>query len=170
MREILQAVFKKLEKRMTRSAGVLAWRLLDGKIEVLIGESGGPYCSGRQRRWGIPKGMIEGNESDEEAAIREFEEETGFKVPENPELIDLGECTSFSGKVVRVYALQYDFAPGKSEMPAGSNSFEMEWPPRSGVIQSFPEVERLMYCSIDEAEHLIFPYQREILGRARYLV
>lgn len=154
---------------MTRSVGILAWRLKDGKMEVLLGESGGPYWNINQKKWGIPKGMIEDGETDEETAIREFEEETGFTVPKDADLVDLGECTSFAGKVVRIYALQYDFAPGESEMPAGSNSFEAEWPPRSGNYQSFPEVERLKYCSLNEAENIIFPYQKDILSRVKYL-
>lgn len=109
-----------------------------GAVEVMLGHMGGPYWKGKdERAWSIPKGGVMPGEDTLAAARREFEEEIGRPVPEGP-LVDLGEIRQSGGKVVRGWALEADIDVARID----SLAFEMEWPPRTGRMRKFPEVDR----------------------------
>jgi predicted NUDIX family NTP pyrophosphohydrolase len=126
-----------------RSAGLLLHRRRDGQLEVLIGHMGGPLWARRERSWSIVKGEYEEREQPLHAARREFEEETGSPAPDGP-LLELGEVRQAGGKQVIAWALAADF---DASSLAGA-SFTMEWPPRSGRHQQFPELDRLEWSSV----------------------
>jgi predicted NUDIX family NTP pyrophosphohydrolase len=121
-----------------RSAGILLYRRnTAGAVEVLIAHMGGPYWSSKDSQaWSIPKGEYDAGETPYDAARREFAEETGHQPPEGTP-IDLGEVTQRNGKIVTAYALEGDL----DAETVVSNTFELEWPPRSGRMQSFPEID-----------------------------
>jgi len=143
------------------SAGLLLHRVVDGERQVLLGHMGGPFWARKDEgAWSIPKGEHEGEESAEQAARREFVEELGMAVPEGA-LVPLGEVRQSGGKVVTAYALEADldldgFDPGE---------FEMEWPPRSGRTQSFPEVDRVAWMPLERARATLVAGQRPLLDR-----
>ena len=114
--------------------------------------------------WAIPKGLIEDGESPEQAARREFAEEVG-PVPDGP-LLPLGDIRQKGGKLVTAFALGADFDPAQ----LASNSFTVEWPPRSGKMQSFPEVDRIAWFNLDQAHAKILPSQRPILDALSTLI
>lgn len=119
------------------SAGLLLYRRTDGGLEVLIAHMGGPFWSGKDdRAWSIPKGEYGPDEDPLAAARREFEEELGFPAPEG-EYRMLGAFRQRSGKVVTVYAVEADAVVDSIV----SNTFPLEWPPRSGKIVEFPEID-----------------------------
>lgn len=125
---------------------------------MLLAHFGGPYWAKKDEgAWAIPKGLIETGENPEQAARREFAEEVG-PVPDG-EFLALGEVRQKGGKLVTAFALEADFDPAA----LASNSFTMEWPPRSGRIQSFPEVDRVQWFGPDDAREKIQPSQRPIL-------
>ncbi len=130
-----------------RSAGILLFRTRP-RLEVWIAHMGGPFWARKdERAWSIPKGEFAPEETDPLAvARREFAEEVGAPAPE-ADYLDLGEFRYSSGKTVRVFAAEAD--PGV-EQPV-SNSVELEWPPRSGRTQSFPEIDRAAWFPPDEA-------------------
>jgi predicted NUDIX family NTP pyrophosphohydrolase len=133
------------------SAGIALVRAGAGRPEVLLVHPGGPYWQHKDEHgWSIPKGELDGDDrSDaalEAAARREFEEETGHQAP-GTGLMVLPELRIGSGKVLRPYAAIGDLDPGT----IASNAFEMEWPPRSGQTQSFPEVDRAAWFAFDDA-------------------
>lgn len=117
-------------------------------LEILLGHMGGPFWSKKDAgAWSIPKGVyVEGEEDPYAAARREFSEETGFPAPEG-EAIDLGEVRQSSGKRVRAWALEGDL----DAAAVVSNEFELEWPPKSGKMRSFPEIDRAGWFGPDEA-------------------
>ena len=132
---------------------------------MLLGHFGGPYWARKDEgAWAIPKGLIKEGESPEQAARREFAEEVG-PVPDGP-LIPLGEVRQKGGKLVTAFALEADFDPAA----LASNSFTMEWPPRSGQMQSFPEVDRVAWFGPTGAQAKILPSQRPILDALAALV
>jgi predicted NUDIX family NTP pyrophosphohydrolase len=146
-----------------RSAGILLYRHRGGEVEFLLVHPGGPFWAKKDAgAWSIPKGQIEDEEEPRACAIRELEEELG-KAPElDPEqLIELGSIKQKAGKVVEAWAAEADFDPAA----LASNSFEMEWPPRSGKQQEFPEVDRAEWFSPDAARAKILPAQAEFLDR-----
>jgi predicted NUDIX family NTP pyrophosphohydrolase len=144
-----------------RSAGILLFRRLSGRLEVLLVHPGGPFWTRKDDgAWSIPKGEHEEAEDPLAVAKREFEEELGSPSPAG-EVIDLGELVQPSRKRVRGYAIEGDFDAAEIR----SNSFETEWPPRSGRLQSFPEVDRAAWFSLAEAETKFLPGQRAFLGR-----
>ncbi len=151
-----------------QSAGLLLFRQRDQHVQVLLGHPGGPFWSRKdQGVWTIPKGLIGPAESLLSAAQREFAEETGY-CPSG-QAISLGSAKQPGGKVVHVWAIEGDWDPADLE----SNAFEMEWPPRSGRRQSFPEIDRASWFGIAEARLKILKGQAafldrllEILGRA----
>ena len=149
---------------MTRSsAGILLYRLqADGSVEVLIVHPGGPFWRNKETRcWSVPKGEYEPGESAEQVAEREFAEELGSPVPAGRRL-DLGEVRQSGGKRVRAWALRaQEFSPDDFV----SNEFEIEWPPKSGRMSSFPEVDRAEWVPIEEARERMVRAQADFLDR-----
>jgi predicted NUDIX family NTP pyrophosphohydrolase len=151
---------------MPTSAGLLLYRHTPGGPEVLIGHMGGPFWSHKEdHAWSIPKGEYGPDEDPQDAAVREFTEELGSAPPAG-EMLDLGEARQRTGKLVRAWAREGDFdATG-----AVSNDFEMEWPPRSGRMQAFPEIDRAGWFAIDTARTKLVPAQEVFLDRLVELV
>jgi predicted NUDIX family NTP pyrophosphohydrolase len=143
------------------SAGLLVFRRTGGQPEVLLAHNGGPFHAKKDLgSWTIPKGLYEENESPQQAARREFEEEIGQPAPEG-ELIELGQIEQKNNKSVLAWAVEGDLDANNIK----SNSFEMEWPPKSGKIQEFPEVDRAAWFSLPEAAVKLIPAQAEFLQR-----
>ncbi|WP_294171578.1 NUDIX domain-containing protein [uncultured Sphingomonas sp.] len=139
------------------SAGILLFRVA-GEPEVLLVKPGGPFWRGKDAgAWMIPKGMVEPGETPEQAALREFEEEVGTRLQTVPERL----CTvrQAGGKVVEAFAVEGDFDPAT----LCSNAFEMEWPPRSGQRQAFPEVAEARWMPLEQARELMLPSQLPML-------
>ena len=132
----------------------------DGRLQVLLAHPGGPFWRGKDEgAWTIPKGEYGPPEEALAAAQREFTEETGFAV--TPPLAPLGEITQKSGKRITAWAFAGDCDPAQ----LNCNTFEMEWPPRSGRKQDFPEIDRIEWFALDEARRKIIPAQRPLLDR-----
>jgi predicted NUDIX family NTP pyrophosphohydrolase len=149
-----------------RSAGVLLFRRgAGGAIEVLLGHPGGPFWAGKDDgAWGIPKGEVDGDEPLFAVALREFREETGHDAPgDEANAIPLGEIRKRSGKIVTGWAMAGDLDPAT----AVSNTFPLEWPPRSGRYIDVPEFDRLAWFGTDEARRRMrpeeFPYVERLL-------
>lgn len=141
-----------------KAAGLLLFRDGPRGLEVLLAHPGGPFWARKDdAAWSIPKGEFEEGEEPLEAAKREFEEETGTK-PQG-EAIRLEPLRQAGGKMVYAYAMRSDFDPTTLR----SNTFEMEWPPKSGRRQEFPEVDRAAWFSIEEAEIKILRSQALLL-------
>jgi len=135
------------------SAGILPFRRREG-LEVLLGHPGGPFWKNKDAgAWTIPKGLVDPGEELLAAARREFTEETGF-VAREP-FIPLPPVRQKSGKVVHAFACEGEFDPEKLTC----NTFEVEWPPRSGTRQSFPEIDRVEWFGLDAARERILGYQ-----------
>jgi predicted NUDIX family NTP pyrophosphohydrolase len=131
---------------IVRSAGLLMYRRRPAGVEVLLAHPGGPFWSARDAAaWTLPKGMVGEGEDPLAAAQREFLEETGFTAPAPFHL--LGELRQRSGKRITAWACEGDADPRQLR----SNLFEMEWPPRSGRMQSFPEVDRVDWFGLEAA-------------------
>jgi len=136
------------------SAGILMYRLKEGRLEVLLVHPGGPFWARKDKgAWSIPKGIIDEGEDDLEAAKREFEEETGFSV--SGRFIPLGEQRIKSGKVIRAWAVEGEIDTSRIR----SNTFQMEWPPRSGRMREFPEIDRAEWFDVQQAKERINPGQ-----------
>jgi predicted NUDIX family NTP pyrophosphohydrolase len=148
----------------SRSAGVLLHRrTAGGELEVLIGHMGGPFWSRKEdHAWSIPKGEYGADEDPLAAARREFEEEMGSPVPAG-ELVPLGELRVSGGKVLSVWTAEGDL----DATTARSNTFTMEWPPRSGRIQEFPELDRAAWATLDDARRMLVKGQLPFLDRLR---
>jgi predicted NUDIX family NTP pyrophosphohydrolase len=147
-----------------RSAGILLFRDgAAGPIEFLLVHPGGPFWAKRDAgAWSIPKGQIEDGEDPRDCALREIEEELGTLPPLVPDqLVALGSVRQRAGKVVEAWAGEADFDPAG----LASNTFEMEWPPRSGKQREFPEVDRAEWFDLAEARRRILPAQAEFLDR-----
>jgi len=128
------------------SAGLLMFRRPNGALQILLAHPGGPFWAKKDDgAWTVPKGEYESSEDPLEAAKREFAEETGF-VPKGP-FLPLGSLKQPSGKVVSVWAFESDCDPST----LASNTFELEWPPKSGRKASFPEIDRVAWFGIAEA-------------------
>lgn len=146
---------------MKRSAGLLLWRRTDTSIEVLLAHPGGPLFAKKDDGvWSIPKGEIDPGEDEWAAAQREFSEELGIPAPVGTP-VALGEAKQASGKVNVIWALEAD--PGPFEVR--SNLFEMQWPPRSGVVAEFVEVDRAAWFALETARIKIFAGQLPFLER-----
>ena len=149
------------DKSGRTSAGVLLWRRRDGGLEVLLAHNGGPYWTKKDHgHWTIVKGEIEAGEEAEAVARREFAEETGHELPDGP-LLALGEIRQKSGKLVRGFGLEGDLDPATAQ----SNTFDLEWPPRSGRIQAFPEIDRVEWFGLEEARRRLKGAQVPFLDR-----
>jgi predicted NUDIX family NTP pyrophosphohydrolase len=146
------------------SAALLVYRLgADAGLEVLIAHMGGPFWSGKDdRAWSIPKGECEEDEDPLATARREFEEELGSPPPDG-DVISLGEQRQPTGKVITTYAVQGDVDLSGFR----SNTFTMEWPPRSGRVQSFPEMDRAEWMTIERAAQKLVKGQVPILDALR---
>jgi predicted NUDIX family NTP pyrophosphohydrolase len=130
-----------------QSAGILVYRLAPPALEVLLVHPGGPFWAKKDDgAWFIPKGQLEAGEEPLAAALREFREEVGIEPPAG-EPLDLGTVKNKGGKLIHAWAL-----PGDLDLSAfKSNTFSLEWPPRSGKQCEFPEVDRARYFGIEEA-------------------
>ncbi len=144
-----------------RSAGILLYRTTADRLEVLLVHPGGPFYSRKDLGiWGIPKGEYEPDEPAHAAAIREFEEELGQPPPVGP-MIELGEIRQKNGKIVTAWALA-----GEIDADAIlSNTFTAEWPPRSGRLQAFPEIDRAAWLTLEVAGAKIIEAQQPLLDR-----
>jgi predicted NUDIX family NTP pyrophosphohydrolase len=143
------------------SAGILLFRSHGGRLEVLLAHPGGPFFRNRDAgHWTIPKGEADGDEELVAVARREFEEETGNVAPDG-DAIDLGSIVQKGGKVVYAWALE----GGRDPATAESNHFEMVWPPGSGRIQAFPEIDRVEWFEVDEAKGRVKPTQIPLIER-----
>lgn len=132
---------------------------------MLLVHPGGPFWARRDAgAWSIPKGEYSDSEDAEVAARREFVEETGWTI--DGELKPLGEIRQKAGKAVTAFAAEGDFDPANLK----SNSFDMEWPPKSGRVASFPEVDRAGWFGLAEAREKIIEGQRSLLDRLETLV
>ena len=142
------------------SAGLLMYRVKTGKLEFLLVHPGGPFWKAKDAgAWTLPKGELGAGEEPLTAAKREFEEELGLK-PSGP-FVELGSIKQKAGKVVHAWAFAGDCEPSQLQ----SNTFEMEWPPRSGRRQTFPEVDRAEFFAIEIAREKINPAQRPFLEK-----
>ncbi|HAM26321.1 MAG TPA: DNA mismatch repair protein MutT [Microbacteriaceae bacterium] len=147
-----------------RSCGLLLYRVDDaGEVEVWIGHMGGPFWAKKDlAAWSIPKGLADDGEDDLVAALREFEEEIGHPAPPADWAL-LGEFVQPSRKVLVVFAAESDFDPGS----IASNLFELEWPPRSGRMRQFPEIDVALWTPIDEARRKVVAGQVPVLDALR---
>ncbi len=144
-----------------RSAGILLYRSTGGVPEVLLVHPGGPFWAKRDAgAWSIPKGEHDDEEDPRACSLREFEEELGSPPPEG-ELVALGEVTQRNRKVVAAWALEGDLDPEAIR----SNTFELQWPPRSGRMQEFPEVDRAAWFTAELAREKLIPAQAELVER-----
>ena len=143
------------------SAGILLFRRIDGGLEVLLGHPGGPYFVGKDLGdWSIPKGEVGPDEDLEDVARREFAEETGHPVPPG-RLIPLGSIRQKGGKVVHAWAVEGDLDPAA----AVSNTFTMPWPPGSGTLVEFPEIDRVAWFAPAEARRRVKEAQVPFVDR-----
>ena len=148
-----------------QSAGILVYRIRDGALEVLLVHPGGPLWKNKDAgAWGIPKGLFEPPESPLDAARREFEEETGIAL--DGAFVALTPRRLKSGKLLHPFAVEGDVDTAAIR----SNTFSLEWPPRSGRQQSFPEVDRGEWFRLDEAHVRISEGQRPLLAELAALL
>ena len=130
-----------------RSAGILLYRKVNHVLQVFLVHPGGPFWKNKDDgAWSVPKGEYEDNEDPLTAAKREFYEETGHDIEED--FIELKPIKQKSGKIVQAWAIEGDIDPANIK----SNLFEVEWPPKSGKMKSFAEVDRAGWFTVDEAK------------------
>jgi predicted NUDIX family NTP pyrophosphohydrolase len=140
------------------SAGILLFRQRGGGTEVLLVKPGGPFWRNKDAgAWMIPKGMVEPGERPAEAALREFAEETGTQLTTVP--FPLATVRQAGGKIVEAFAVEGDLDP----QTISSIDFELEWPPRSGRIERFPEVVEARWMALAEARRFMLPSQLPLL-------
>jgi predicted NUDIX family NTP pyrophosphohydrolase len=144
-----------------QSAGILLYRGRGPALRLMLVHPGGPFWAKKDGgAWSIPKGEYEEGDDPLLVARREFGEELGSPAPAG-DAIELGELVQPSRKRVTAFALEGDFDPAHLR----SNSFELEWPPKSGRLQSFPEVDRAEWFTVEEARDKILPGQRPFIDR-----
>ena len=147
--------------RARLSAGILLFREREGHLEVLLGHPGGPFFAKKDEgSWSVLKGEADPGEELPAVARREFAEETGQEPPDGT-MLELGEVRQRGGKTVLAWALVGDLDPAE----ARSNTFEMEWPPRSGRTGEFPEIDRVGWFDLETARGKILPAQASFLDR-----
>ena len=140
------------------SAGILLFRERGGETEVLLIKPGGPFWRNKDEgAWMIPKGAIEAGESPAQAALREFEEETGTRLAAMP--FPLATIRQAGGKRVEAFAAEGDL----DAAAVSSNDFELEWPPRSGQLQRYPEVVEARWMALAEARAMMLKSQLPLL-------
>src|SRR5215204_5493086 len=143
-----------------QSAGILLYRRSHGRLQVLLVHPGGPFWARKDLgAWSIPKGESTPDENPEQAARREFEEETGTTLEQA--LVPLGEIRQKGGKRVVAFAAEGDFDPAHLK----SNTFPLEWPPRSGKTIEVPEIDRAQWFDLEEAGARILEGQKPFLER-----
>lgn len=143
-----------------RSAGLIMYRFRDGKPELLLVHPGGPFWAKKDAgAWSIPKGEYLEGEDPLQVAVREFHEETGLQA--TGPFLELAEIRQAGGKLVKAWAFAGDCEPASLV----SNTFTIEWPPRSGRQAAFPEVDRAAWFDFPTAEEKILPSQRPLLGQ-----
>ena len=148
------------------SAGILLYRRGPAGTEVLLVHPGGPFWARKDLgAWSIPKGELDDGEDPRACALREFAEETGTRLPAGA-LDDLGTVTLKSGKLVLAFAVEGDLDPAT----LSSNTFELEWPPRSGRTQAFPEVDRAEWFEVGAAREKLNPAQAAFVDRLEALL
>jgi predicted NUDIX family NTP pyrophosphohydrolase len=148
------------------SAGILLWRRGEGGLEVFIAHMGGPFWAKKdEAAWSIPKGEYSADEDALVAAKREFLEEVGVPAPPL-DYVNLGEFRQSSGKVVTAFAVESDFEVAE----VYSETFPVEWPPRSGRIQEFPEIDRAEWMPVADATWRVVKGQVAILEALTALV
>src|SRR6476659_170640 len=147
-------------KRSARlSAGILLFRKRDGRLEVLLGHPGGPFFARKDEgSWTVLKGEADPGEELQAVARREFAEETGSQPPDGT-MLELGEIRQKGGKTVVAWALAGDLDPTTAQ----SNTFEMEWPPRSGRRRAFPEIDRVEWFDLETARKKILKGQVQLI-------
>lgn len=142
-------------------AGLVVYRQTGGEPEVLLAHMGSPWWAKKDiGAWSIPKGLIEEGEDPLAAAKREFTEELGLNLPEG-EVVELGDVEQHNNKIVTAWALEADLDVGTIK----SNTFELEWPPRSGQIREFPEIDRAAWFSLPLAAQKCVRGQSELFER-----
>ena len=145
------------------SAGLMLYRFRGGEIQVFVAHPGGPFFAGKDEgHWTIPKGEVEPGEDLLAAAIREVREETGIVVDPGSKFIELGSIQQKGGKIVHAWAVENDWDDAR---PIQSNSLTMEWPPDSGRMLEFPEVDRAQFFPVAEAKRKLKPAQVGLLDR-----
>jgi predicted NUDIX family NTP pyrophosphohydrolase len=143
-----------------RSAGLILYKREGGALHVLLAHPGGPFWEKKDRgAWSIPKGLVESHETPLAAAIREFTEETGFAA--EGAFLSLGEVVQGGGKRVAAWAVEGDCDPAAHK----PGMFEMEWPPRSGRMEQFPEIDRIAWFTLAEARERILAGQAPFIDR-----
>ncbi len=144
-----------------RSHGLLPWRDADEGVEVLLAHMGGPFWARKDAgAWTIPKGLPADGEPPLTTARREFTEELGLPAPDTG-FVELGEVRQSGGKLVRAWAIRIDLDP-EAITPG---TFQMQWPPRSGRLQTFPEIDRVRWMRPAEARSLIVAAQAAFIDR-----
>ncbi len=148
-------------KRSKLSAGLLMFRLKGGKLQAFLVHPGGPFWARKNEgAWSIPKGEVQENEPLLETAIREFEEEIGVSV--KGEFLELGSIKQRGGKTVHAWAFEGDY---NESQPIKSNMFTMEFPPGSGKMREFPEIDKACFFDLEEAKRKINAAQVEFIER-----
>jgi predicted NUDIX family NTP pyrophosphohydrolase len=143
-----------------RSAGLLLFRRVNGELEIFLVHPGGPFWAKKDEgAWSLPKGEYSEGEDPLVAAKREFQEETGFSV--DGDFIPLGELRQPGGKIVSAWAVEKDVDSGSVK----SNTFSMEWPPKSGKIREFPEVDRAGWFTVSDARAKLLKGQVSFVDR-----
>ena len=146
-------------KMARKSAGILLYRVLNKTLELFLVHPGGPFWAKKDEgAWSIPKGEFDDNEDPLEAAKREFEEETGIRI--SGQFTALNPVKQKSGKIVYAWAVEGEIDPAKIK----SNSFEIEWPPGSGKMRSFPEIDKAGWFTVDEAKRKIISGQSALIS------
>lgn len=141
------------------SAGIVLHRRHGAGVEVLLGHMGGPYWARKDAgAWSIPKGEVADGDDDLATARREFAEELGQPVPDGP-LVDLGRFVQSSRKHLHIWAVEGDLDPSNCV----SNTFEIEWPPRSGRLAEFPEIDRFEWFSVETARSRVVAGQQQVV-------
>ncbi len=144
---------------MKQSAGLLVYRIVRNELEIFLVHSGGPFWAKKDlAAWSIPKGEFEEGEDPLQAAVREFNEETGLAVPDGKP-VPLRPVKQSGRKYVHAWYLKGDFDASAVQ----SNTFEMEWPPRSGKQMTFPEVDKAGWFRIAEAREKVYKGQIPII-------
>ena len=151
-----------MSKSTKVSAGLILYRRRSGELEFLLVHLGGPFWAKKDDgAWFLPKGEVNPGEDEKAAAIREFQEETGLEIDPTSQSIPLGTVKHKSGKLVHAWALEGDCDPAAVR----SNTFEIEWPPRSGKKQTFPEIDRAAFFTLAAAGKKMHPTEFEFLSR-----